>query len=227
MRRAAVAAGLVLALLGLALTFLWAWSVSAVGTLQGGDPAAAARSFHRQGAATALFPEPWKAPFNEGTAHLTAGRYVDASDALQVALTRIGPAAGPVDPAGNECLIRVNLSLTLEARGAQAADPAAAASLYGEALDVIGPCTSDGESAAGSSDRPVPEPGNRADLDEQRIWDKRAEAGSGANPEGEAPESPESDEGGAADQINELDARNRAANQLPPRGSGTGTGENW
>jgi hypothetical protein len=97
--------------------------------------------------------EPWKAWFNGGTADFQAQEHFRAVEDLREAhrLVPLGTTDrdGNPDPTTPECRVRTNLSLALEGMGddaQEAGDPAMAVVHYNEAMDMIGPCTSDGES---------------------------------------------------------------------------------
>ncbi|MCK6211294.1 hypothetical protein KZX45_12145 [Georgenia sp. EYE_87] len=97
--------------------------------------------------------EPWKTWFNAGTAEFQAQEHFRAVEDLREAHRLVPPGTtdrdGNPDPTTPECRVRTNLSLALEAMGddaQEAGDPAMAVVHYNEAMDTIGPCTSDGES---------------------------------------------------------------------------------
>lgn len=97
--------------------------------------------------------EPWKTWFNAGTAEFQAQEHFPAVEDLREAHRLVPPGTtdrdGNPDPTTPECRVRTNLSLALEAMGddaQEAGDPAMAVVHYNEAMDTIGPCTSDGES---------------------------------------------------------------------------------
>ncbi|UUL75165.1 hypothetical protein NG819_12470 [Pseudarthrobacter sp. Fe7] len=79
--------------------------------------------------------EPHKAPFAAGDAAALAGDYGTARTLFEQSLTMVPGGSG------DECLVRVNLTLVIERLGdqrLQARDPASAASLFKEALTVAG-----------------------------------------------------------------------------------------
>lgn len=211
-----------------------------------GDYRAAATRYAHQRPFTAVGVEPWKAWFNSGTALERGGEHFAALEDLRVAhrLVPVGTtdADGRPDPGTPECRVRNNLSVALESMGddARAADdPAMAASYYREAMDTIGPCTSDAESAA---DQPPEEPDQQAegpDRTEQRQRAKAAETEqeprTGQPQPGQEPQdAPEGQEGGqpADPRQQELEERNRRAEQdrraeEQRSGGGAGDGQNW
>ncbi|TRW46961.1 hypothetical protein [Georgenia yuyongxinii] len=213
-----------------------------------GAPREAATRYAHQQPFTAVVVEPWKAWFNSGTAHERGGEHFAALEDLQEA-HRLVPAGttdadGRPDPGTPECRVRNNLSLALESMGdaaRAAADPAMAESYYREAMDTIGPCTSDGESAA---DQPPPEPDQQAegpDRTEQRQRAKAEETEqqpqTGEPQPGQEPQDAPDAQGGAQDppadpRQQELEERNRRAEQdrqaeEQRSGGGAGDGQNW
>ncbi|MFH5821631.1 hypothetical protein [Georgenia sp. AZ-5] len=161
-----------------------------------GDAAEAAGRYGYQKGFTPVVVEPWKAWFNAGTASARDGAYFAAVEDLREAHRLVPPgttdAHGNPDPATAECRVRTNLSLALEGMGddsAAAGDLAMAQAYYLEAVDMIGPCTSDGRPP------PVPEPEDPAEpQDPAAPPEQPAEPppGPGEEPSGE-PSGPPSD----------------------------------
>ncbi|MGY4542232.1 hypothetical protein ACVWY0_002145 [Arthrobacter sp. UYNi723] len=84
------------------------------------------------GLRTANFIEPYKAPFAEGDGLFLAGDFAAARQRFEEALSLAGKA--------EECVIRVNLALTIERLGdaeTKAEDPTAAARLFAEGVAVV------------------------------------------------------------------------------------------
>ncbi|ALV44090.1 hypothetical protein AU252_20190 [Pseudarthrobacter sulfonivorans] len=84
------------------------------------------------GLRTANFIEPHKAPFAEGDGLFLAGDFAAARQRFEEALSLAGTA--------DECVVRVNLALTIERLGDAAAkteDPTAAARLFAEGVAVV------------------------------------------------------------------------------------------
>ncbi|MET3174869.1 UNVERIFIED_ORG: hypothetical protein ABIB52_002723 [Arthrobacter sp. UYCu721] len=80
----------------------------------------------------ANFVEPHKAPFAEGDGLFLAGDFAAARQRFEEALSLAGTA--------DECVVRVNLALTIESLGdvqAKAEDPTAAARLFAEGVAVV------------------------------------------------------------------------------------------
>lgn len=80
----------------------------------------------------ANFIEPHKAPFAEGDGLFLAGDFAAARQRFEEALSLAGTA--------DECVVRVNLALTIERLGdaqAKAEDPTAAARLFAEGVAVV------------------------------------------------------------------------------------------
>ena len=80
------------------LVLLWVWSLTAARAYDDGDLAGAGASWDRQRSLTPLWPEPWKAPYNQGTGRRAGGEYVDAVEPLRTALARV--TAGTPDEEG-------------------------------------------------------------------------------------------------------------------------------
>lgn len=81
----------------------------------------------------ANFVEPHKAPFAEGDGLFLAGDFAAARQGFEEAIFPTGTA--------DECVVRVNLALTIERLGdaqAKAEDPTAAARLFAEGVAVVG-----------------------------------------------------------------------------------------
>ncbi|MHB1290506.1 MAG: hypothetical protein ACYC3U_14645, partial [Georgenia sp.] len=130
-----------------------------------------------------------------GTADLRAGEQLVGSEELGEALGRVPAgttgADGEPDPGAPECRVRNNLSLALEGLGDEAAaagDDAMALAYYEDAMDAIGACTSDGESATRTQPGPVE---TQPDEAEARQRDKADSADQGAAPRPEAPPQPD------------------------------------
>lgn len=95
---------------------------------------AAAATMAAEGLGLANVVEPHKAPFAAGDAQVLAGDYAAARPLFEDALDAVPRGSG------DECIIRVNLSLAVEKTGdanLRTQDPASAAALYGEALDIV------------------------------------------------------------------------------------------
>ncbi|ACL40094.1 conserved hypothetical protein [Pseudarthrobacter chlorophenolicus A6] len=139
-----------------------------------GGQAAAAFDARDAGAAAAAagwlqplnIPEPHKAPFAAGDSHVLGGNFDAARQRFAEALDLVpGTAAGSADA----CVIRVNLVLATERLGddkLRAEDPASAAALFSEALDVVkaapdGCFTGDSGTANGSAGERLEEAGGR------------------------------------------------------------------
>lgn len=257
----AVALALVLAGVLLGVTFGNAYARDAY---DDGRPGSAAERYDHQRSFTPVVIEPWKAWFNTGTAHLRAGAHPEAAEALGGALDRVPAGAtgpdGEVDPGTPECRVRTNLSLAQEQLGDDASgagDHATARAHYEDAMDTIGPCTSDGESATSSPPGPAE---TAPDQTEARQRGKADAAQQGGTTDGTEPEKSEQDPqeseqdpqeppgeeldpdqpseeptGGAETpdpRLRELERRNREAEQDRQEqeqrsGGGTGSGPSW
>ena len=87
--------------------------------------------------------EPWKAPYNEGTAVYATGDFFTAKEHLDVALGLV-PTAPEGEPRGEEeCMVRTNYSLALEGLGDEAmnaSDFAMASDYYDQAQTMLADC---------------------------------------------------------------------------------------
>jgi hypothetical protein len=118
-----------------------------------------------------------KAPFAEGDARVLAGDFEAARQRFEEALALSGP--------GDECVIRVNLVLSIERLGdarLAAQDPAGAGRLFAEGLAVV-----DGapEGCLARARSATPDAKDKLDQAEARLRQKSADAKAG---EGEAPQ---------------------------------------
>lgn len=178
--------------------------------------------------------EPFKAPYNIGTALAGAEQLPEARAELERAL----PLARGLDV----CFVRINLSLVMERQGdaAQAdGDAAAAAQFYGEALQVTvetpEECNSD--QAQDQSPDPNRDMSDSLEQNQQRQQEKQQQSQQNAE-RGEQPQQPEQQEQGEQEQPSQSDldeiedrlnqgARDRE-NQLDDgEGDGGGTDRPW
>lgn len=119
--------------------------------------------------------ESWKPYYNSGTARYSSGAFFTASQELTEALERV-PRSEEGEPRGvYECMVAINLSLSYEGMGdeaARAADTAMALSYYEQALAVAEGCGSGG---GGGDSEQEQEQESQADENEQRQQDKQDE----------------------------------------------------
>ena len=137
--------------------------------------------------------EPHKAPFAEGDARVLAGDFEAARTHFEEALTLTGP--------DDECVIRVNLVLSIEQLGdarLAAKDATAAGKLFAEGLAVVDGAPDGCLAAAGQSAAPdgARDAGEKLEQAEARLRQKSGDAkagkGEAQQPEGQG-ESPEAD----------------------------------
>lgn len=137
--------------------------------------------------------EPHKAPFAEGDARVLASDFEAARALFEEALTLAGP--------DDECLIRVNLVLSIEQLGdarLAAKDVMAAGQLFSEGLAVVDGAPEGCLAAAGQSAAPdgARDTGEKLEQAEARLRQKSGDAKAGnedaQQPEGQG-ESPEAD----------------------------------
>lgn len=226
---------------GVFLLLLWIWSLTAGQAYANAEHDQAVTSYHRQAQVSEVFPEPWKGPYNEGTATLGLGDYSGAGTLLETALERVPVAPtdanGAKDPESNECFVRTNLSLAYEGQADDAranGDQDGAIGSYNLAMDTVGPCSSNGQSLSPTTfDQLNEAPVNYQDETEQRQLQKRDETQQGNGGDGSQSESePEpSDEPSGGDssptldpKAEELISQNQQAQQGAGSGSGSGSG---
>lgn len=150
----------------------------AAGAFGAGDAAAVQKA--ADGLNLANVVEQHKAPFAAGDARALAGDYAAARHLFQEAL-----AAVP-EGSADECSVRINLSLAIERMGdekVKAEDPASAAALFAEALDVAG-AAPEGCFAPGTA----PGAGQQLTDAEARLNDKLAAAQRAGSADGDTGE---------------------------------------
>ncbi|MDP9996803.1 hypothetical protein [Pseudarthrobacter sulfonivorans] len=153
---------------------------NAARAFEAGDPRAVAEAV--AGLRIANFTEPHKAPFAEGDGLFLAGDFAGARQRFGEALE----VAGHDD----ECVIRVNLVLSIERLGdarAAAGDPTAAARLFAEGLAVVeaapAACFDAAAEAGGVAEGAEAEAGEKLEQAAERLTQKSAEAAAGTAPD--------------------------------------------
>lgn len=180
--------------------------------------------------------QPWKAYYNEGTAHYAAGKFFTATQRLDVALEKV-PKTPEDQPRGaEECAVRVNYSLALEGTADESlavGDAVTAERYYTQALEMLADCADSGEGGQTAEDaQERQEEGQQESQDQQQ-----PEGGEGDDPEDGDPEGGDEDSGGQEPeeqdpQEQELEERNQRANEFDDNeegtpGMGDGSGQNW
>jgi hypothetical protein len=201
---------LVLCLAGKLLS-LGVFAGQAAAAFESRDPNAAASAAAGLRALNVI--EPQKAPFADGDARVLAGDFEGARQRFEEALALTGPDA--------ECIIRVNLVLSIEALGdarLAAQDPTRAGQLYAEALAVV-----DGApEACPASQDAAPDAGEKLEQAEARLRQKSddARAGTRAAPhaEDDGEESPAEADPGRQTQLEQL--KDSARNSQLERNNG-------
>src|SRR5699024_9974143 len=187
--------------------------------------------------------QPWKAYYNEGTAHYSAGKFFTSGQRLEIALDKV-PKAPEGEPRGpEECAVRVNYSLALEGTADETlavGDAEMAEQYYTQALEMLADCAESGEGGETAEDaQERQEESQQEAQEEQEERSGEGEGGDpddGEDPEGGAPEEGEGAEGESPEpedpQQEELEERNQRANE--PEGDeeggvgvGDGSGQNW
>ncbi|MGF2949412.1 hypothetical protein [Microbacterium alcoholitolerans] len=176
--------------------------------------------------------EPFKAPYNLGTAMAGAEKLPEARFELEEAL----PLATGLDV----CFVRINLSLVMERQGdaAQAdGDAVAASGFYGEALQMTvetpEECSSD--DAQDQSPDPNRDMSDTLEQNEQRQQEKQQQSQQQDPGEGEQPQQPEEGEQDQPSQsdLNDIEDRlNQGAQEREDQldgedGGGGGTDKPW
>lgn len=155
----------------------------------------------------ANFAEPHKAPFAEGDGLFLAGDYAGARGSFEEALSVAGPA--------DECVIRVNLVLSIERLGdakATAGDPTAAGRLFAEGLAVVD-AAPDGCLAAGAEGGSGADAADKLKQAAERLTRKGEEAAGTAarEPRSKPAESSQPAEPGKQSRLDQLKDSSRQA----------------
>lgn len=192
----------VVVVLGLAALYLLAICVTVVvgeRSYQAQSFPSAVRQFSVLKSANAI--ETWKPYYNAGTAEYSSGRFFAGTQELGHALTLVPRSPEGEPPGQAECLVRINLSLSYEGLGdeaARATDTEMALTYYEQALELVDGCGTGGggggsqeeqESADEAQDR------QEQKQDEQREEQEQQQSGDGEG-EDSQPEDPENPEGG-------------------------------
>lgn len=189
--------------------------------------------------------QPWKAFYNEGTAHYSAGKFFTAGQRFEIALEKV-PKAPEDQPRGpEECAVRVNYSLALEGTADETlsvGDAEMAEQYYTQALDMLADCADSGEGGETAEDaQERQEQGQQEAQEQQDPEGQEPDGGTGGDPDSGDPDSPDTGEPDSPDetpdpedpQQQELEERNQRANEEDGGndeegpGVGDGSGENW
>lgn len=132
---------------GIALGVLWLWALSSSHAANSGEVDRGLAGFERQAPLTQIWPEPWRAHYNAGTAHLMKDDLEPGVNELTLALDRVPPGEsigdGALDSDSDECRVRINLSIGVERQGdalAEAGDEAGAKAAWAKAAEYSKPC---------------------------------------------------------------------------------------
>lgn len=138
---------IVTVLLGLWLTSLFLWTMSARSQVDEGHFASAQVQYERQNRLTNVFPEPWLARYNLGTAMVLDGDLEGGIEYLELALEGVPRAtrndAGTIQPFSYECMVRMNLGAGIEMLGdieSRADKTEKANEYYTQALQLVTVC---------------------------------------------------------------------------------------
>lgn len=191
--------------------------------------------------------EPWKAPFDEGTATYATGDFFAASQVLDQALAQV-PKAPEGQPRGvEECVVRTNYSLALEGLGDEAksgSDFAMATDYYDQAQQMLADCAQSGN--GGEQAQQAQERQQQSQEESQQQQDQQSGQSQQDSPQNspsqspqqsQSPSSGDSGEGSSASpsgdpRQEELQERNQQAQksreaQEQKSGGGDGSGQNW
>jgi len=143
--------------------------------------------------------EPWKAPFNEGTAVYATGDFFTAKEHLDVALGLV-PTAPEGEPRGEEeCMVRTNYSLALEGLGDEAmiaSDFAMSTDYYEQAQTMLADCGeaggNGGEQAEQAEERQQQSQEESQEQQEQQEQEQQGGGGEDGEEESESPSEGES-----------------------------------
>lgn len=142
--------------------------------------------------------EPWKAPFNEGTAVYATGDFFTAKEDLDVALGLV-PTAPEGEPRGEEeCMVRTNYSLALEGLGDEAmiaADFPMADDYFAQAQEMLADCGESGGNGGEEAEEAEERQQQSQEESEQQQEQQQEGEQEGEN-EGEESESPSEGESG-------------------------------
>ena len=205
LRRRLLVLGLVPLLLALALSvkvgMMLGLDDRGRSAFSGGDFERASSAFAANGTLNVF--EPWVAAFDQGTADYRLADYATARDLLEEALL--------VVPAERECLVRINLALTLEALGdAGLADSRRdlAEAFWREGIAVLDEGSCRDPAADNSTEEEAAAAGSVAD----RLADKLADRADPDDPESPDPDPPT---------LEELEQRNEEAQEQRRRNQET------
>ena len=185
--------------------------------------------------------QPWKAYFNEGTAHYSAGKFFTAGGRFEIALEDV-PKAPEGEPRGpEECAVRVNYSLALEGTADETlavGDAVMAEEYYTRALEMLADGADSGEGGETAEDAQ-----DRQEQGQQEAQDQQEERSGDGDPEESGPDEGDPEEGDPENgdgeeteeedpQQQELEERNQRANEFDDEdeeraGVGDGSGQNW
>lgn len=197
--------------------------------------------------------ERWKPHYNEGTAVYAGGDFFAASELLETALELV--PSNEEQPTEAECLVRLNLSLSYEGLGDEAAASGASANAiehYQRAQDAIAMCGSSGGEDSSESEQATDDAserqGEKREEQEQQSGDGDGEPqegdseadgpdgeseGEGSDPQdGESEDEQSEPEPTTDPQQQELEDRNAEAEaerqqRQDSEGGGAGSGQSW
>lgn len=148
--------------------------------------------------------EPFKAPYNLGTAQAGSEQLDAARDALEEAL--------PQATGLNVCYVRINLSLVIERQGdaaVAAGEAATAAERYGEALEITveTPQECNDDEAQQQSPDPNRDMSDTLEQNQQRQQQKQQQQNQQQPDQGEEPENQQEQEQPSQEQLDEIEKK--------------------
>lgn len=206
------------------------WSWAAGRAYADGRLDAAGGDFRTQVSLTTHGPETWVANYNLGTTLLAQGEVDPGVEYLEVAMSGVPRATevapGRIESYSDECRVRMNLALGIEAQGdvrATAEDWSAAADLYQESSALLAPCQpsqqqpQSGQAQSGQQQPQSGEPQSGQQQPQSGEPQSGQQPQSGQDGDDADWSDPAQDAGSAKDRVDqkEQDARDRAEGRTP------------
>lgn len=178
--------------------------------------------------------ETWKPHYNVGTAEYASGRFFRATQDLGIALDLVPKSPEGEPPGRDECLVRINLSLSYEGLGdeaARASDHPMAIDYYSQALAYVEGCGSGG--GGGGSEQEQESADEAQDRQQEKQDEQESEqsggegeqeggnGGEGENPGGDG-ENPDGEGGEGGDDPSEQPSNGEGENEGDPTPTDSG-----
>lgn len=203
----------------------WIWSYQAAAIAKDGQLDRAEHHFRQQLTVYGGWLERWRPRYNLGTTLAMKKQYPQAEDYLRDALTYVPKAyrnaEGFIDANSYECMVRMNLSLVLEAQGDANDDPDASQDLFTQAADLSEPCSS-GQQISEQSDQGMGQPDQskqeRHNTKQAQQDHDRQQSKSGADTEGDQSPSDSDDSSDPSDGTDHHDSDSNNNQDTPSTG---------